>query len=81
MGEQNSLVSKKMGLRSLDTLIASAALFETLFNKRTIGQRDENSTTILNDSLMDDYLFEKLDFETNEYVAQKYKNVPEEQRD
>jgi hypothetical protein len=44
--------------------VAGAALFETLFNKRTIGERDEEtSTSILIDTLKDDYLFDidKLD--------------------
>jgi hypothetical protein len=62
---------------SPETLIASAALFETLFNKRTIGQRDENSTSILIDSLANDYLFDELNFEANPYVAKKFQNVPE----
>jgi hypothetical protein len=60
-------------------LIAGAALFETLFNKKTIGQRDEEtSSSILVDSMCDEYLFdiEDLNIESmkadNEYLAKKF---------
>ena len=36
--------------------MAAAALFETLFNKRTIGQRDEYSQSILIDTFKDVYM-------------------------
>ena len=37
---------------TVDSLIACAALYETLFNKRTIGERDEETaTSILIDTL------------------------------
>ena len=39
-----------------ETFIAVAALYETLFNKRTVGKKDENSTSILIDTLKDHYL-------------------------
>ena len=52
VGEQNALVSKRQGLRNIDTFIAGAAIFNTLFNKKTIGQRDENSTSILIDEFV-----------------------------
>jgi len=37
VGEQGALRETKPGLRSIDTIVAAAALYETLFNKRTIG--------------------------------------------
>jgi hypothetical protein len=39
-----------------ETFIAAAALYETLFNKKNIGQRDENSTSVLIDVMKDHYL-------------------------
>ena len=36
-----------------ETFLAAAALYETLFNKKTIGQRDENSTSVLIDVMKD----------------------------
>ena len=39
-----------------ETFIAAAALYETLFNKQIIGKRDENSTSVLIDTLKDHYL-------------------------
>lgn len=37
VGEQGSLRETKPGLRTVDSLVAAAALYETMFNKRTIG--------------------------------------------
>lgn len=37
IGEQSGLFEKRKGIMSVDTLIAASAIFETLFNKRTIG--------------------------------------------
>ena len=60
MGEQNALAQTREGLRTVDNLIATAALFETLFNKRTIGERDEStSTSVLIDTFYDEFLFDK----------------------
>jgi len=42
IGEQNCLLSRRKKIPE-STFIAAAALFETLFTKRTIGQRDEYS--------------------------------------
>ena len=67
----------------MDSLIATAALFETLFNKRTIGQRDEATTTsVLIDSFQDEFLFDQdLDLNSlkanNEYLQRKLKNIDE----
>jgi hypothetical protein len=36
---------------SKDTFVAAAALYETLFTKTTIGERDENSTSVLVDTM------------------------------
>ena len=79
IGEQNALVEKRSGLRNIDTFIAGAALFETLFNKRTIGERDENSTSILIDEFTNDYLYDpNTDFnlqdlkDNNPYLAKKF---------
>ena len=81
IGEQSSLTQSRPGIRSIDSLIAGAALFETLFNKKTIGQRDEEtSTSILVDSMMDEYLFDMEDINIqslkaeNEYLAKKFIN-------
>jgi hypothetical protein len=78
------LSSKREGFRTADSLIAGAALYETLFNKRTIGERDEETaTSILIDTLKDDYLFdfEDIDLESlkvsNDYLANKFKETPE----
>ena len=58
------MTQKRNGLRSIDSLVACAALFETLFNKRTIGERDEEtSTSILIDTLKDDFLFDLKDID------------------
>ena len=59
IGEQGALDDVRPGLRNIDTYIAASALFETLFNKRTIGNRDENSTNILIDSFKDQYLYDQ----------------------
>jgi NADH dehydrogenase [ubiquinone] 1 alpha subcomplex assembly factor 5 len=37
IGEQSALFEVRPGVMSLDTIIAASALFETLFNKKTIG--------------------------------------------
>jgi len=37
IGETSALYERRKGIWSLDTLIAASAIFETLFNKRTIG--------------------------------------------
>ncbi|CDW79540.1 UNKNOWN [Stylonychia lemnae] len=58
-GEQNALLSKRNFI-SEETFIAAAAIYETLFNKRTIGRRDENSTSILVDTLQNDLLDERI---------------------
>lgn len=90
VGEQSSLSQKRQGIRSIDSLIAGAALFETLFNKKTIGQRDEEtSTSILVDSMMSEYLFDMDDIDiealksSNAYLAKKFVNessISEEQK-
>ena len=90
VGEQSSLSQKRQGIRSIDSLIAGAALFETLFNKKTIGQRDEEtSTSILVDSMMSEYLFDMDDVDiealksSNAYLAKKFVNessISEEQK-
>jgi hypothetical protein len=81
IGEQGALDEARPGLRSIDTYIAASALFETLFNKRTIGNRDENSTNILIDSFKDEYLYDlKEDLnlkhlkESNPYLMNKFKD-------
>ena len=53
VGEQGSAREVKPGLRSVDTLVAAAAIYETLFNKRMIGQRDESTSSVLIDTLKD----------------------------
>lgn len=37
IGEQGALREKKPGLRIIDSLVAACAIYETLFNKKTIG--------------------------------------------
>ena len=81
VGESSSLSSKRSGIRSVDSLIAGAALFETLFNKKTIGYRDEEtSTSILIDNLKDEYLFDMADLDLqllkdqNSYLEKKFAN-------
>lgn len=77
IGEQNALAQTREGFRSVDSLIATAALFETLFNKRTIGERDEaTATSVLIDTFQDEFLFDKdLDLDlmksNNEYLQRK----------
>ena len=82
VGEQGSLRETKPGLRTIDSLVAAAALYETLFNKRTIGQRDESTASILVDTLKDQRLFDPttdLDLSSlkasNPYLARKFKEV------
>ena len=81
IGEQNALTQTKEGIRSVDSLIAGAAIFETLFNRRTIGQRDEETeTSVLIDTLQDEYLFDKaLDLnkmkQNNEYLQMKLRDT------
>ena len=41
-----------------DTFIAAAALYETLFNRRTIGKKDSN--TVLIDTYKDTYMDERI---------------------
>ena len=84
MGEQGCLTEKRKGVRSVDSLVACAALFETLFNKRTIGERDEETaTSILIDTLKDDFLFDidALDINqmksTNDYLSKKFSETTE----
>ena len=48
-GEQNALFSRRRFV-SHETFIAAAAIYQTLFNKTTIGQRDETSTSVLIDT-------------------------------
>jgi hypothetical protein len=36
---------------TIDTMMGAAAIYESLFNKKTIGQRDENTSSILVDTL------------------------------
>lgn len=81
VGEQGAVSATRGGIRNIDSLIAGAALFETLFNKKTIGQRDEEtSTSILIDNVMDEYLFDMEDIdikemkESNEYLKKKFVN-------
>lgn len=79
IGEQNALEQKRPGIRSIDTLIAAACLFETLFNKRTIGERTEHSTNVLIDNFAQEYLFDvKKDLnlahlkENNQHLQKKF---------
>ena len=44
--------------KSLDTFIAASAIYQTLFNKKTIGAFDDNSTFILADNFVNDKFFE-----------------------
>lgn len=53
------MVSKRKHIPE-ETFIAAASLFETLFNKRTIGQRDENTSTVLIDTFKDTYLHDSI---------------------
>lgn len=55
IAEQNCLLSKRKKLPEA-TLIAAAALFETLFTKRAIGQRDEYTSSVLIDTFKDTYM-------------------------
>lgn len=77
IGEQSSLFEKRKGVMSVDTLIAASAIFETLFTKKTIGQRDETTSSILIDTFKDDFPFEPsaLDLkslkEANSYLSEK----------
>ena len=59
VGEQGALRESKPGLRTVDTLAAAAAIYETLFTKKTIGQRDADTVqSILVDTLKDAYMFD-----------------------
>jgi len=57
IGENSALYERRKCIRSLNTLIAAASIFETLFNKRTIGQRDETTSSILVDTFERDFPF------------------------
>lgn len=37
IGEQGALYETKPGIRTVESLIAAGALYETLFSKKTIG--------------------------------------------
>ena len=54
-GEQNCLFAKRKRIPE-QTFIAAAALYETLFNKKTIGMRDENTMSVLIDTFKSIYL-------------------------
>ena len=58
IGEQSCLYEKRPGIRDIDTIIAAAALFETLFTNKTIGQRDENTSSILIDTFESDFMYD-----------------------
>ena len=65
---------------SVNTLIAASAIFETLFNKRTIGQRDETTSSILIDTFKSDYPFDatlesfQSSFKSTSYLQAKFKD-------
>lgn len=82
-GEQNALREGKPGLRTVDTLTAAAAIYETLFTKKTIGQRDEETVqSVLIDTLKETYLYDEAPALThvkanNEYLNKKLAKVTE----
>jgi hypothetical protein len=50
-------VERRKG-KNVETFIAASALYQTLFNKKTIGYRDENSTSILVDTYKDKFIWD-----------------------
>lgn len=55
-------------------MIGAAAIYESLFNKKTIGQRDENTSSILIDTLADVHMFDGARLEQakkSEYLKKK----------
>ena len=66
---------------SRDTLVAASAIYQSLFNNKTIGHKDEETnTTILVDTFKDVKLFDEdeLDLATkkslNDYLSKKFQN-------
>lgn len=64
VGEQNAIHEKRPGILPPETLIAAAAIYESLFTKKTIGQLDPETTqSILIDTLQNEYMFDDLDLQ------------------
>ena len=65
---------------TVDQMIGAAAIYESLFNKKTIGQRDENTSSILIDTLADTHMFSELDLDQakkSTYLNKKLQKVSE----
>eukprot|EP00347_Sterkiella_histriomuscorum_P009114 403342468 len=73
-GEQNALYSRRKHV-SEETFIAAVALYETLFNKRTIGFRDENTSSVLIDTFANRYMDERIDNKINEMSIEQQQAI------
>ena len=57
--------------------MAAAAIYETLFTRKTIGQRDETTSSVLIDTLKDVYMFDRIDLDSVKqgYLEKKLEKV------